>query len=68
MKEHFRLYSVKEKIVETVSSILKILDTTVRAALASFVQNAQIETGYTKKRTQKTKKGRYADAKPAGKN
>jgi len=54
--------------VETVSSILKILDTTVKAALAFFVQNAQIETGYTKKRTQKTKKGRYADAKPAGKN
>ena len=68
MREHFRLYSVREKIVETVSSILRILDTTVRAALASFVQNAQIETGFTKIRTQKTKRGRYADAKPAGKN
>jgi hypothetical protein len=54
--------------VETVNSILRILDTTVRAALASFVQNVQIEIGFTKKRIQKTKKGQCAGAKPVGKN
>jgi len=68
LKEHLKLFNVKENFVVVQSLTSKISDITAQIAKVSFVPNVRKETGYMKRKTLKIKNVLYADTKTAEKS